>query len=443
MVMLSQLLKCQVYDQEQTVIGTLVDVLVPLPKGGTLPGQAVAAVRVTPLVQALIVQRPGGTRLQVSPTQIERVETHALRLNCALGVLPLAQPSPAGLSLAEAVLDHQIVDLAHLRVQRVNEVCFDACWRLVGVACSPVSGLSRLLPARLAAPLAPRVARSVLPWHQVALFPSADPDQDGLLPLLPTAGPGALACWSGASMAALVQTLRPYAGSQVLSAIPPSVAASALGRLPPLQRSRVFKHLPGPHAAAIVKRLPPALALALLDAVPEGRAQALLESLDPIDAALLQGVVAAPADWADGAGSLMTSACLRISQESTAAEAIAVFRTWPGTPGQRAYLYCVTGAASEERLVGVVSLWDVLAAHPACRLREVMQTTLICVTPRTNLQTVAARLCEHDLLALPVVDETKHFLGVVTLDALLPHLVPARRTRQWLSTRPHARTAPW
>lgn len=346
MVMLSQLLQRQVYDQEHMLLGTLVDVLVPLPKGAILPGQTVIAAPIVPLVQALIVRHPMGQRLQISPTHVEQVQRSALRLKCRLCALSLARPSLPGLSLVEAVLDHQIVDLASRHVQRVNDVWFDDCWRLVGVASSPMSWLSRMLPARLSASVAPHVARAVLPWHHVALFPPASPDQSVALPLLPIAGSQALASWSGASIAALIRTLRPYAGSQVLMAVSPSMASRALGRMSPLQRLLVLKHVPVPHAAAIITQLAPALAAEVLETLPVARAQAILEFVDPAAMTLLQGARSYPAN---GVGSLMTSACLRMDQECTAAQAIAAFRTWYGTPGQRAYLYCVTGASGQAR----------------------------------------------------------------------------------------------
>jgi Mg/Co/Ni transporter MgtE len=204
----------------------------------------------------------------------------------------------------------------------------------------------------------------------------------------------------------------------------------------------VFKHLPVSQVTAILKQLSPALAMAVLAALPQARAQAVLEGLSPEETVALQG---APAYPTYTAGGLMTSVCLRVSQDATAAEAIALLRSYSGTPGQRAYLYCVAGGLttfSEAHLVGVVSLWEVLAVDPTCRLRGFMRKDVVSVTPWTDLRTVANVLEAHELLALPVVDEQGRFLGSVTLEALLPYLVPARRTWQWPITQKHARAVP-
>jgi magnesium transporter len=433
---LSQLVKRRVYDQEHILVGTLVEVVVLLTNGGTKPSRAGGPVRVTPLVQALLIQRPEGGRLRVSPTQVERVEPHALFLTCAARALPLAEAHPDELALVEEVLDHQMMDLTNLRVRRVNEVWFDAQWRLIGVTCSSLSCLSRVLPARLAARLSRRAARSLLSWNQVALFPPADPERAGSLPLRLPMGTLPLASWSPGALAALVQQLHPYAGSQVLSALPPTVAAKILGRLPSLQRPRVLRHLSVPQAAALVQRLSPAVAVAVLGTLPEGFAQVLLESLNPEATALLQGALAYPAD---AAGGLMTSTCLRISQEWTAAEAVAWLRTVRDTPGLRTYLYCLAGASGtvfEERLVGVVSLWDLLTADPGSRLQDLMHTALVSVSPETDLVTVAATLEASGLLALPVLDAAGELFGVVTLEAVLSWLLsPRQRAWHWLSKR--------
>ncbi len=445
---LSQLVKRRVYDQDLLLIGTLVDVVVLLTSGGTLPERSRGAVRVTPLVQALLIQRPDGRLLRVSPTQVERVEPHALFLTCAERALPLAEAHPDELALAEEVLDHQIVDLTHQRVRRVNEVWFDAQWRLIGVTCSPLSCLSRALPARLAARLSRRAARLLLSWNQMVLFPSADPERAEALPLRLPMGTLPLASWSPGALAALVQQLHPYAGSQVLSALPPTVAAKALGRLPPLQRPRVLKHLSIPQATAIVGWLAPAVAVAVLNSLPEGFAQALLESLDPEVTAILPRMLTAPSNAASG---LMTRTRLRINQECTAAEAVALLRALRDTPGKRAYLYCLgsaSGAASEACLVGVVSLWDLLAADPACRLQDIMHTDLVSVSPETDLATVAALLEASGLLALPVLGAAGALLGVVTLEAILSWLLSSRhRAWHWRSKRqperPQERRLSW
>lgn len=215
-------------------------------------------------------------------------------------------------------------------------------------------------------------------------------------------------------MAALVRTLRPYEGSQVLAALPPPVAARALLKLVPPQRSRVLKHLPVPQAVALLKELPPALAARVLEGLPDTRAQAVLEALDAEETALLQVALAYPPD---SAGGLMTSACLRISQECTAAAALTTFSAWAGPP-------------VNEHLAGVVSLWDVLAANPDRRLQDIMHTDLLSVSPETDLEAVAALLEEHRLLAIPVEDALGPLLGVVTLEAVLSwHLAPPHRTR--------------
>lgn len=213
-----------------------------------------------------------------------------------------------------------------------------------------------MLPARLASRLSQYAARSVVSWNQIALFPFADPERAEALPLRPTVGTDALTTWRSGAIAALLLQLHPYAGSQVLSVLPPTMAAKVLGRLPPLQRLRVLKHLSVPQAAAIVQRLAPAAAVAVLDALPEGFALALLENLNTEGPVPLHRMLTGRPN---AAGGLMTRTRLRISQDCTAAEAVALIRALRDTPGQRTYLYCLgslQSAISEACLVGVISL---------------------------------------------------------------------------------------
>ena len=80
------------------------------------------------------------------------------------------------------------------------------------------------------------------------------------------------------------------------------------------------------------------------------------------------------------------------------------------------YLYIVDAA---ERLIGVASLRDVLTADPMERVGELMVENIISVKPETDQEQVAKLMGKYDIQAVPVVDTSGQFLGIITVDDII------------------------
>jgi magnesium transporter len=68
------------------------------------------------------------------------------------------------------------------------------------------------------------------------------------------------------------------------------------------------------------------------------------------------------------------------------------------------------------QLVGVTSLRALLTHPPSTLINEFMITEVITVTPETDQEDVARIVSRYDMLAVPVVDEGRRLLGIVTID---------------------------
>jgi len=80
------------------------------------------------------------------------------------------------------------------------------------------------------------------------------------------------------------------------------------------------------------------------------------------------------------------------------------------------YIYVLDHA---QRLLGVVSFWELFTAPAERLVQEFMQADLVTVTEAQDQEEVAALIAQHDLLALPVVDAAGHMKGIVTVDDLV------------------------
>jgi magnesium transporter len=78
----------------------------------------------------------------------------------------------------------------------------------------------------------------------------------------------------------------------------------------------------------------------------------------------------------------------------------------------------------EERLVGVGSLRDLVLAEPGDEVQTFREDDLVEVTADVDEEEVGRIMTKYDLLAIPVVDEERRLLGIVTLDDALEAVVP-------------------
>jgi magnesium transporter len=77
------------------------------------------------------------------------------------------------------------------------------------------------------------------------------------------------------------------------------------------------------------------------------------------------------------------------------------------------------------RLVGFVSLKDLILAPAWKRVGDVMQTDVVFGRADEDREAVAAKLAEYDLIALPIVDADERMVGIITHDDVLDVVVEA------------------
>ena len=113
----------------------------------------------------------------------------------------------------------------------------------------------------------------------------------------------------------------------------------------------------------------------------------------------------------DEAGALMHAGYVRISQEMTVEEAIGEIRQQAGQVEMIYYAYALD---ESEHLLGVVSFRELISAERSRKVREVMHTDYVFASEDADQETVAQLLAKRRLLAVPVLDQEGHMLGIIT-----------------------------
>ena len=84
----------------------------------------------------------------------------------------------------------------------------------------------------------------------------------------------------------------------------------------------------------------------------------------------------------------------------------------------------------EERLLGVLSLKDLILAQPKAQLASFVVTNPKRLVATANKKEAAEMVSRYNLFAIPVVDETDHLLGIITVDDVVDMLLPTPLRRK-------------
>ncbi|MCB9707602.1 MAG: magnesium transporter [Myxococcales bacterium] len=203
-----------------------------------------------------------------------------------------------------------------------------------------------------------------------------------------------------------------------LTALSISEAAGVFGRLSVDQRDALLELMPIKHSAALLDRMSPddrADVIQELDPETATRLLAHLETSSPDAAADVRRLIAYSEE---SAGGLMTTQYIALPPETTVRDAISKLREHSRnrTPETIYYIYVTTPT---NKLVGVVSLRDLILGEYSQVLSDIMTENVVHVEPSSDQEEVAKAIAKYDFSAIPVTGPRGRLLGVVTVDDVM------------------------
>ena len=116
------------------------------------------------------------------------------------------------------------------------------------------------------------------------------------------------------------------------------------------------------------------------------------------------------------AGAIMTTEYVSIQEDSTVRSAMAVLRN--AAPNAET-IYYVFVENRFRHLVGVVSLRDLIVSDEDTLIQEILNERVVYVKVTDDQEEVAQIMKDYNFLAIPVVDEQKKLLGIITVDDII------------------------
>lgn len=199
-------------------------------------------------------------------------------------------------------------------------------------------------------------------------------------------------------------------------------------------QASVFEYLPPPLQVQMAEKARPQMGQLLTKMSHDDRVD-LLRRLPPrvteavmrlVDEADRQDIARLFRYGENTVGALMTTDYAWLPGTLTAAEAIDQLRQQAPDRETIYYIYVLDdpqrrpdGSLAPRRLLGVVSLRDIILAPRHALMRELMETDLVTLRHDQDQDAVAQLFARYDFIAAPVVDEQFGLLGIVTHDDVL------------------------
>jgi magnesium transporter len=232
-----------------------------------------------------------------------------------------------------------------------------------------------------------------------------------------------------------VRALPPDEIAALLVALHPADSADVLEELQPAQQQAVFAELEHEDAADVLAYLDEDEQADVVANLPTAQLADILDEMEPDDAAdVLAELPRAQASAAladmegavpvrqllgyeeESAGGLMTPHAVTLRANATVEQTLALLRALQPVEDLSYYLYVTD---DESRLVGVLSLRQLVTADPLTSLEQIMHRDVISIPVDADQEEAARVFARYGLLALPTLDRDGRLVGVITADDVI------------------------
>ena len=230
---------------------------------------------------------------------------------------------------------------------------------------------------------------------------------------------------------AMLAELRPADVADVLNAVPSLAEAAEVLTLIPADRAFAVCDQTTLHRrSALLEQAPPEVSAKLLEGMASDQRTAAVRSMSEHGRRVLLPLLSSNArqeverqlKYPEGtAGDLMTTEFVRLAPTMTVKDALDLIRQ---VARDRESVYaCYVVELGTDRLLGAVSLRDLVMAAPDRPVSEVMRPHPVTVGALEPRKHAVHKVSKYNLLAVPVVEEANRIVGFVTVDDAIDAMV--------------------
>jgi len=403
---LSRILRKKVINADGQQLGLVVDV-------------AAEFAEPYPVVTGLILKAGRGKNLFLPCKDITSIDEDACATNISSNNLQEYKPHGGELLLNRALMDKQVVDTNGARIRRVNDLQFLQAHRGLYLVHVDVGfrglmrrvGLTKTMDKLLQMLFDYTLTDQLISWKFVQ--PLSSPD---LLQL--NIAQNRLGQIHPADLADILEDLNIHQRTAVFQALDKETAAETLEETDPKIQVSLITDLNSAQASDIIEEMSLSEATDLLADLPKAKAEGILREMEKDIAEDVKELLAHPEKEAGG---MMTTSFLSFRPDVTVSQAMETIRK-EGEDIDMLYDVYITDV--EERLLGVVTLRDLLLAPADAILEDIMDKRIISVKLDDKEKTIADHFAKYGVTAIPVVDDGEKLQGTIMFKNLLEIVAP-------------------
>jgi Mg/Co/Ni transporter MgtE len=206
----------------------------------------------------------------------------------------------------------------------------------------------------------------------------------------------------------------------VFKALDVETAAETLEETDSKVQVSLINDLNSAEASDIIEEMSLSEAADLLGDLPKAKAEGILNEMEKDIADDVKELLTHPEREAGG---MMTTSYLSFRPSTTVKETLEKFRQEAEDVDLVYYVYVTD---DDERLLGVVTLRDLILADQDNKLEDLMDERVISVKLDDKDDTIAEHFAKYAVTAIPVVDENERMQGTIIfknlLEVVAPHL---------------------
>jgi magnesium transporter len=324
--------------------------------------------------------------------------------------------------LARDFLDKQIVDINGRKVERVNDVrvgTIHGRWSVVAVDIG-LRGLLRRLgfeyPAIRVTNLLKREFRNTLVY-----WDNVQPLSTGIPNLQLSTSMNKLKTLHAADIADIIEELDKQSQITLFQGLDNEKAAEVLEEMETEVQLSLLDTLPDEKASDILEIMPSDEAADILEEIGDTRAEKLLVQMEAENSSEIRELMEYDEKTV---GSVMAKEFVSFFPDTTVGKALIYLKENKPEDNISHYIYLTN---TKNKLLGVVTLLDVVTADPATKLYDLMTANVKSVKDEDKIEKVMELMQKYNLLALPVIDENNKLVGITSLNDLLNEYIRLRR----------------
>jgi magnesium transporter len=216
-----------------------------------------------------------------------------------------------------------------------------------------------------------------------------------------------------ADVADLIEHLQPEERVFIINSLESEGAGEVLVEIEPPVQEQIIKDLDNRAISEIVQELDSDDAADLVGDLPPDRVQEIIDTVGDEVSEDLEKLLPYPEDTAGG---IMALEIVSVKADAKLIDAIETIREKRKEVENLYYIWVVDDF---KRLVGVISLKDLLLEAPELRVNEIMNPEVISVHANADQEEVIQLVKKYDLVNIPVVDDHNRLVGRITHDDII------------------------